>query len=232
MGVAALAVSAGGAVSAADADLVGQVTSQTGAMAAAGSTGLANVAPVGHRDAIVSRDSRRDAPPTPPTKSWSPRPRPRPSEQHAALKDFAKAAEKQSAKIKENQWILPLESYRITATFGLSSYLWSSVHTGLDFSAPTGSTIRSVANGVVTETGYDGSYGNKTVVTLDDGTELWYCHQTSFPSASATPSAAATPSAPSAPPATPPARTSTSRSAPAPATRSTPSPRSRARRQP
>jgi murein DD-endopeptidase MepM/ murein hydrolase activator NlpD len=32
----------------------------------------------------------------------------------------------------------------------------------------------------VTETGYDGSYGNKTVVTLEDGTELWYCHQTSF----------------------------------------------------
>ena len=38
----------------------------------------------------------------------------------------------------------------------------------------------SVANGVVTEVEYDGSYGNKTVVLLDDGTELWYCHQSSF----------------------------------------------------
>ena len=37
-----------------------------------------------------------------------------------------------------------------------------------------------MANGVVTSAEYDGSYGNKTVVTLDDGTELWYCHQTSF----------------------------------------------------
>ena len=33
---------------------------------------------------------------------------------------------------------------------------------------------------MVISAGYDGSYGNKTVVTLEDGTELWYCHQTSF----------------------------------------------------
>ena len=35
--------------------------------------------------------------------------------------------------------------------------------------------------------GYDGSYGNKTVVRLDDGTELWYCHQSAFMVSSATP---------------------------------------------
>ena len=38
----------------------------------------------------------------------------------------------------------------------------------------------AVANGTVTSTGYDGAYGNKTVVTLDDGTEIWFCHQTSI----------------------------------------------------
>ena len=37
-----------------------------------------------------------------------------------------------------------------------------------------------MTNGVVTEASYDGAYGNKTVVTLEDGTEIWYCHQTSF----------------------------------------------------
>lgn len=180
VGVAALAVSAGGAVSAADADMVGQVTSQTGAMAAAGSTGLANVAPVGHRDAIVSRDSRRDALADAANEELVAQAEAQAEQQHTALQALAKDAEKQSARIKENQWMLPLDSYRITATFGLSSYLWSSVHTGLDFSAPTGTPIHAVANGVVTETGYDGSYGNKTVITLDDGTELWYCHQTSY----------------------------------------------------
>jgi murein DD-endopeptidase MepM/ murein hydrolase activator NlpD len=36
-----------------------------------------------------------------------------------------------------------------------------------------------VATGTVTSTEYDGAYGNKTVVTSPDGTELWYCHLSS-----------------------------------------------------
>ena len=56
--------------------------------------------------------------------------------------------------------------------------LWSSYHTGLDFNGDDGDPIKSIANGVVTSVGYDGAYGNKTVVTLEDGTEIWYCHQT------------------------------------------------------
>lgn len=178
VGVAALAVSAGGAVSAADADFIGDVTSQ-GGVAAAGSS-LGQAAPVGHRDAVVSRDARRDAASDAAYDELVAQADALAAEQHEALTAAAAAADKQSAKIRENQWVLPLTSYRISATFGASSYLWSSVHTGLDMSAPSGSAIRAVANGVVTEVGYDGSYGNKTVVTHDDGTEIWYCHQTSF----------------------------------------------------
>ena len=73
--------------------------------------------------------------------------------------------------------VLPVAGYRLTGRFGdLSSY-WSSVHTGLDFAAAYGSPIRSVARGVVIDTAYDGAFGNKTVVRLGDGTEVWYCHQ-------------------------------------------------------
>ncbi len=179
-GVAALALSAGGAVNAADTDLVGTVTPQSGISATAGGISLAGLAPIRSRDAIVSRDSRRVAKSDAASKKLIAQAEAQAEQQHAALQQFAKAAEKQSAKIKANLWGLPMDSYRITATFGMSSYLWSSVHTGLDFSAPTGTAIHSIANGVVTETGYDGSYGNKTVVTLEDGTELWYCHQTSI----------------------------------------------------
>ncbi len=100
-------------------------------------------------------------------------------ERNAALAEFAAQAEQQAAKIAENQWQLPLSSYRLTATFGQFG-LWATYHTGLDFAAPTGTPIMAVANGTVTSTGYDGSYGNKTVVTLDDGTELWFCHQTTI----------------------------------------------------
>ena len=28
-------------------------------------------------------------------------------------------------------------------------------------------------------TGYEGAYGNRTIITLNDGTEIWYCHQSS-----------------------------------------------------
>ena len=65
----------------------------------------------------------------------------------------------------------------LTARFGEYG-LWANYHTGLDFNGENGDPIHAIANGVVTFAGYDGSYGNKTVVTLEDGTEIWYCHQT------------------------------------------------------
>ena len=73
--------------------------------------------------------------------------------------------------------VLPVTGYRLTGRFGDVSSYWSSVHTGLDFAAAYGSPIRSVARGVVVDTAYDGAFGNKTVVRLADGTEVWYCHQ-------------------------------------------------------
>lgn len=77
-------------------------------------------------------------------------------------------------------WVLPLGGYRLTGRYGSVSGLWSSSHTGLDFAAPSGTPIRSIADGVVKESGYDGSYGYKTVVSLPDGGEVWYCHQTAI----------------------------------------------------
>ena len=59
--------------------------------------------------------------------------------------------------------------------------LWSSgYHTGLDFAAPTGTLIKAVHSGTITQAGWSGSYGYKTVLTLDDGTEIWYAHQSSI----------------------------------------------------
>ncbi|HEX2893489.1 MAG TPA: M23 family metallopeptidase [Marmoricola sp.] len=75
--------------------------------------------------------------------------------------------------------VLPVNHYRLTGRFGERSGLWSTVHTGLDFAAPSGTPIRSVAAGTVEEAGYAGAYGYRTVVRLDDGTRVWYCHQSS-----------------------------------------------------
>jgi murein DD-endopeptidase MepM/ murein hydrolase activator NlpD len=82
--------------------------------------------------------------------------------------------------VLSSKYVLPVRGYHLTGEFGDVSGLWSSVHTGLDFATGYGTPIRSVGDGVVVEAGYDGSYGNKTVVRLSDGTELWYCHQTSI----------------------------------------------------
>ena len=176
-GVAVLAISAGGALSSADTDLVGQVsggtTSASGALGTAGAQALARRAPV------VSRDARRDAPTEGVDAELLEMAEAQAAERRSQLAEMRAAAEKQAAKIKENKWVLPLGSYSLTATFGQYG-LWASYHTGLDFNANSGDPIYSVANGTVTETGYDGAYGNKTVVTLEDGTELWYCHQNSF----------------------------------------------------
>ena len=80
--------------------------------------------------------------------------------------------------IERITWTSPVQGYRLTGQFGDRSYMWSSgMHTGLDFAAPTGTPIRSIAAGVVKQASYDGAYGYKTVVSLPGGGEVWYCHQ-------------------------------------------------------
>jgi murein DD-endopeptidase MepM/ murein hydrolase activator NlpD len=103
-------------------------------------------------------------------------------EANAELAKLAASAEQAVAEILENAWQLPIAQgvYRLTAEFGQCSSLWSHCHTGLDFAAPEGTPIVAIANGVITETGWAGAYGNRTVMTLEDGTELWFCHQAAF----------------------------------------------------
>ncbi|MFG3202479.1 M23 family metallopeptidase [Streptomyces sp. NPDC048192] len=104
----------------------------------------------------------------------------------AAAKDKAEADAKKAAEAKRlaelaKEYTLPVVSYTITGTFGQPGAMWSSgYHTGLDFAAPTGTLIKAVHSGTVTEAGWAGAYGYRTVLTLDDGTELWFCHQSSI----------------------------------------------------
>ncbi|MFG2943199.1 M23 family metallopeptidase [Streptomyces sp. NPDC048282] len=95
--------------------------------------------------------------------------------------DAKAKAEKERLAALAKQYTLPVVSYTITGTFGQAGSMWSSgYHTGLDFAAPTGTLIKAVHGGTVTEAGWAGSYGYRTILTLDDGTELWFCHQSSI----------------------------------------------------
>ncbi|MCW2842873.1 MAG: peptidase [Nocardioides sp.] len=181
LGVAALAVSAGGALTAAGTGAADAGSARFNqASALSGASDISRVNLLDTRSAIVSRDSRRDALADSSDQNLVDLAESQARQRNAAIAVLAKKAEAQSAKIALNQWVLPVDGYHLTATFGEYSGLWSHFHTGLDFAAPSGTPIHAIANGIVTSVGYDGSYGNKTVITLDDGTELWFCHQTSY----------------------------------------------------
>ncbi|MGW1761464.1 M23 family metallopeptidase [Streptomyces mirabilis] len=104
----------------------------------------------------------------------------------AAEKKKADEAAKQKAEAARlaelaKSYSLPTSSYTLTSRFGDAGSMWSSgYHTGLDFAAPTGTLIKAVHSGTITEAGWAGSYGYRTILTLDDGTELWFCHQSSI----------------------------------------------------
>ncbi|MER7721876.1 M23 family metallopeptidase [Streptomyces flaveolus] len=98
-----------------------------------------------------------------------------------AEEEAAKKAEAERLAELAKQFTLPTSSYTISSTFGQAGPYWASGHhTGLDFAAPTGTLLKAVHSGTITSAGYEGSYGYKTVLTLDDGTEIWYAHQSSI----------------------------------------------------
>lgn len=190
LGVAALAISAGGAVTVGQSGVLDQgteqfrFTSQVSALNGAGGVarvGSGSGAGAG-RGAEVSRDSARDARSEAADSRLQAAVEAQAKERSAELTELAAAAEKQSAKIEENRWVLPVAGYHLTNTFGVAASYYSSTHTGLDFACASGTPIHAIANGVISSLEYDGSYGNKTVMTLDDGTEIWYAHQTSYAS--------------------------------------------------
>lgn len=190
VGAAALLIAAGGAVT------VGQDAAPAAPAAAGGSiarlsaqanvlTGTSRVQSVqasASREQAVSRDSEREALQDAADEDLQAAAEAQAQERNAALAQLAASAEEHADEIAANAWQLPVTAgvYHLTSRFGETSSLWANTHTGLDFAAAAGTPIMSIANGVVTSTGYAGAYGNRTVVTLEDGTEVWYCHQTSF----------------------------------------------------
>jgi murein DD-endopeptidase MepM/ murein hydrolase activator NlpD len=184
IGAAALAFAAVGATvsqqSAATPDEFQKFASQASVLNAATSIGSSDA--ISGRQRAVSRDSERKALQDAADAELLAAAEDQAKERDAALAALAASAEKHAKVIARNAWkfALPLGSYNVSNNYGQCSYLWSNCHTGEDFSAPYGTTIYNIAAGTVTSAGYDGSYGNKTVVTLEDGTEIWYCHQSSM----------------------------------------------------
>ncbi len=97
-----------------------------------------------------------------------------------ALQQRAQAAQNEALKRGVDQWVLPLAGYQISAGFGQSGKMWVSTHSGQDFAASEGTPLVAIDSGVIIQAGYDRDNswaGNLTVLRLEDGTELWYAHQ-------------------------------------------------------
>ncbi len=180
VGAVALVAAAGGAVGMGP----GQLPATNGLQLSAGSvdafsgTDAFNFTGIDPRSQAISRDSERQALKAAADQDLKEAVEEQSAQRNAALATLARSAQARADQIAKNIWVLPTSNYRLTARFGQSSGLWSNSHTGLDFAAPSGTPIRAMANGVITEAGYDGAYGYKTVQTLPDGSEIWYCHQT------------------------------------------------------
>ena len=187
VGAAALALAATGAVTIttqSDSPAVAagglQRLSQANALSGVSSTGSSM--DLSGRHLALSRDSQREALQDAADEELQAAAEAQARQRNAALAELAASAEKHADALARNAWQLPVQAgaYRLTATFGQCSWLWSHCHTGLDFAAPSGTPLMAIAGGVVTEVGSSGAYGNRTIITLEDGTEMWYCHQAGY----------------------------------------------------
>ncbi|MEU0132861.1 LysM peptidoglycan-binding domain-containing M23 family metallopeptidase [Streptomyces sp. NPDC006296] len=78
-------------------------------------------------------------------------------------------------------WTSPVENPNVTTQYRASGASWSSgYHTGSDFQAASGTSVRSVGEGTVVSAGWSGSYGNEVVIQHSDGMYSQYAHLSSL----------------------------------------------------
>ncbi|HET6857896.1 MAG TPA: LysM peptidoglycan-binding domain-containing M23 family metallopeptidase [Streptomyces sp.] len=69
----------------------------------------------------------------------------------------------------------------VTTSYRASGGSWSSgYHTGVDFSASSGTSVKAVGAGTVVSAGWSGSYGNEVVIRHNDGRYSQYAHLSSL----------------------------------------------------
>ncbi len=188
IGATALVLAAAGAVTVSAPDSGSQLASGNvqrlsgQASVLSGASSISSKSSLSGRARAVSRDSQREALQDAADQDLQAAAEKQAKERNAALAALAASAEKQASLIAKNAWQVPVTPgvYHLTSRFGDCSSLWSHCHTGLDFAAPSGTPVHAVTAGTVSQTGYAGAYGNQTIVTLEDGTEMWYCHQTTI----------------------------------------------------
>ncbi|GAA1930115.1 M23 family metallopeptidase [Streptomyces sodiiphilus] len=90
----------------------------------------------------------------------------------AAVRDAAALARRAGTA----DWVAPVESYVISASFAQAGGRWRNGHTGQDFAVPTGTPVRAVGDATVVTTGCGDAFGNSIVLAHDNGYYSQYAH--------------------------------------------------------
>ncbi|MEU3463028.1 M23 family metallopeptidase [Streptomyces sp. NPDC006733] len=81
---------------------------------------------------------------------------------------------------KLNSFVLPVDS-GIGTEYKVAGSMWSSgYHTGVDFTASTGTPVHAVGAGTVVTAGFDSAYGNNVVIRHSDGIYTLCAHLSSL----------------------------------------------------
>ncbi|MFD4988483.1 peptidoglycan DD-metalloendopeptidase family protein [Streptomyces sp. NPDC058374] len=97
----------------------------------------------------------------------------------APAKPQAEQAEEPAASTGSG-WNKPVDASTSTA-YRASGGSWSSgYHTGVDFSASSGTSVKAIGEGTVVSAGWSGSYGNEVVIQHADGKYSQYAHMSSL----------------------------------------------------
>lgn len=113
------------------------------------------------------------------------------AEEEARKKAAAKAKKEREAEERAaraaaerkrlNSFVAPISGSYISTGYKAGGAVWSSgSHTGVDFHAASGTSVRAVGSGTVVEAGWGGAYGNNIVIKMNDGTYTQYGHLSSI----------------------------------------------------
>ncbi|MFJ8078461.1 peptidoglycan DD-metalloendopeptidase family protein [Streptomyces sp. NPDC096176] len=92
----------------------------------------------------------------------------------------AKEAPAKEASTPASGFSAPVDA-GVTTPYRASGAMWSSgYHTGVDFAASSGTSVKAVGAGTVVSAGWSGSYGNEVVIQHTDGTYSQYAHLSSL----------------------------------------------------
>ncbi|MFE9632667.1 peptidoglycan DD-metalloendopeptidase family protein [Streptomyces sp. NPDC006463] len=155
-----------------------------------GAKGAAAPADSARAEAKVETETETKAEAAAPAPKAAPKPArksaPRPAEKAApAQRESAaeapaaqreSAAEAPAAQQSASGFVAPV-SGGISTQYKVAGSMWSSgYHTGVDFIASSGTTVKAVGAGTVVSSGWAGAYGNEVIIRHADGTYSQYGH--------------------------------------------------------